>query len=211
MEFGLQLDGDRVWLPQARLFPYSTAVVGRWLFSSPYTLGGDVPGEVSCDVPIHDGDRWCTPPPAGDTIQLFSDWGPPFAKGLTRCGHEGYDPQPYIDSGVNDERARVCRTLPLALQPGTVIEDYNTFGHQYRIHRVLRIGDEPWARLPVWTDDVYPIYTCSLYWAIVPGYEDRGFLRAVETDEDMYIAWRTDDGRWRLLLNPGMIHIGTGC
>ena len=38
VEFGLQLDGDRVWLPQARLFPYQTAEVGRWLFASPYTL-----------------------------------------------------------------------------------------------------------------------------------------------------------------------------
>ena len=38
VEFGLQLDGDRVWLPQARLFPYPTAEVGRWLFASPYTL-----------------------------------------------------------------------------------------------------------------------------------------------------------------------------
>ena len=38
VEFGLQLDGDRTWLPQARLFPYQTAEVGRWLFASPYTL-----------------------------------------------------------------------------------------------------------------------------------------------------------------------------
>ena len=38
VEFGLQLDGDRVWLPQARLFPHQTAEVGRWLFASPYTL-----------------------------------------------------------------------------------------------------------------------------------------------------------------------------
>ncbi len=38
VEFGLQLDGEREWLPQARLFPYATAEVGRWLFASPYTL-----------------------------------------------------------------------------------------------------------------------------------------------------------------------------
>ena len=38
VEFGLQLDGDRVWLPQARLFPYPTAEIGNWLFASPYTL-----------------------------------------------------------------------------------------------------------------------------------------------------------------------------
>ena len=41
VEFGLQLDGDRVWLPRARLFPYETAEVGRWLFASPYTLSDD--------------------------------------------------------------------------------------------------------------------------------------------------------------------------
>ena len=38
VEFGLQLDGDRAWLPQARLFPYATAEVGRWLFASPYIV-----------------------------------------------------------------------------------------------------------------------------------------------------------------------------
>ncbi len=38
VEFGLQLDGDSEWLPRARLFPYPTAEVGRWLFSSPYTM-----------------------------------------------------------------------------------------------------------------------------------------------------------------------------
>ena len=38
VEFGLQLDGQRQWLPRARLFPYPTANVGRWLFASPYTM-----------------------------------------------------------------------------------------------------------------------------------------------------------------------------
>ena len=57
VEFGLQLDGDRTWLPQERLFPYATAEVGRWLFASPYTLGDGVsttaavPQEASPDVP----------------------------------------------------------------------------------------------------------------------------------------------------------------
>ena len=37
VEFGLQLDDDREWLPRARLFPYPTANVGQWLFASPYT------------------------------------------------------------------------------------------------------------------------------------------------------------------------------
>ena len=41
VEFGLQLDGDRTWLPRARLFPYRTAEVGNWLFASPYTLSDD--------------------------------------------------------------------------------------------------------------------------------------------------------------------------
>ena len=38
VEFGLQLEGDRQWLPRARLFPYPTADVGQWLFASPYTM-----------------------------------------------------------------------------------------------------------------------------------------------------------------------------
>lgn len=38
VEFGLQLDGDREWLPRARRFPYATAPVGKWLFASPYTM-----------------------------------------------------------------------------------------------------------------------------------------------------------------------------
>ena len=38
VEFGLELDGDREWLPRARFFPYPTADVGRWLFASPYTM-----------------------------------------------------------------------------------------------------------------------------------------------------------------------------
>ena len=41
VEFGLQLDGDREWLPRARLFPYRTANVGQWLFASPYTMSDD--------------------------------------------------------------------------------------------------------------------------------------------------------------------------
>ena len=41
VEFGLQLDGNRTWLPRARLFPYQTAEVGNWLFASPYTLSDD--------------------------------------------------------------------------------------------------------------------------------------------------------------------------
>ena len=39
VEFALQVGEDRQWLPQARLFPYSTATVRRWLYSSWYTVG----------------------------------------------------------------------------------------------------------------------------------------------------------------------------
>ena len=38
LEFGLQVDGDQVWLPRARFFPYETVEVGRWLFSSRFSL-----------------------------------------------------------------------------------------------------------------------------------------------------------------------------
>lgn len=38
-EFGLQVGESRVWVPRARNFPYETASVGRWLYSSWYTVG----------------------------------------------------------------------------------------------------------------------------------------------------------------------------
>ena len=173
----------------------------------------DVSSEVPCvDVPAHDGDRWCTPPPSGDTIQLFSDWGTFADRGVRRCGHDGYDPGRYVDPGrTHVDNSRVCRTLPLTLQIGTVIEDYDINGNQYQVHRVLGIGDEPWPRNAVWTDVVYPICLCSQYWSIFPGYEDLGFLPAPTTGETMHIAWRDSDGRWRIRLSPGMIAVGEGC
>lgn len=39
VEFALQVGSDRQWLPAARNFPYRTASVGRWLYSSTYTVG----------------------------------------------------------------------------------------------------------------------------------------------------------------------------
>ncbi len=39
VEFALQVGSDRQWLPAARNFPYQTASVGRWLYSSTYTVG----------------------------------------------------------------------------------------------------------------------------------------------------------------------------
>ena len=76
VEFGLQLDGDRVWLPQARLFPYSTAEVGRWLFSSPFTPGAMAPVRCTArtDRPTT-ASAGASPPPTGDTVQLFSELG----------------------------------------------------------------------------------------------------------------------------------------
>lgn len=38
VEFGLELDGEREWLPRQRFFPYDTAQEGRWLYSSAYEL-----------------------------------------------------------------------------------------------------------------------------------------------------------------------------
>ena len=58
VEFGLQLDGDEVWLPQARLFPYATATVGNWLFASPYTVATAATPTASQD----------TPDPSGGTV-----------------------------------------------------------------------------------------------------------------------------------------------
>ena len=58
VEFGLQLDGEREWLPRARLFPYATAEVGRWLFASPYTV-------PTTAMPTESQD---TPDPSGGTV-----------------------------------------------------------------------------------------------------------------------------------------------
>ena len=41
VEFALQVGEDRQWRPEARLFPYPTATVGRWLHSSWYTAGDE--------------------------------------------------------------------------------------------------------------------------------------------------------------------------
>ena len=221
VEFGLQQrQSDNTWgdrqLPRVRFFP-TTATVNRWLASSPFTLTAPQAGirytAVTCvEVPAHDGDRWCTPPVVGDTIQLFSDWGGLGTDGLTRCGYDGFDPSPYIDSGrTHVDDSGVCRTLPLPLRVGMVIEDYDTGGQQYQVHRVTGIGDEPWARYAVWTDVVYPVYLCSRYWRIFPGYEEYGFLPGPGTSEAMRIAWRDSDGRWRLLISPAMILVGGGC
>lgn len=38
IEFGLELDGEREWLPRLRFFPYDSALEDRWLYSSPYEL-----------------------------------------------------------------------------------------------------------------------------------------------------------------------------
>ncbi|MCY3661248.1 MAG: fibronectin type III domain-containing protein [bacterium] len=38
VEFGLELDGEREWLPRLRFFPYDSALEDRWLYSSPYEL-----------------------------------------------------------------------------------------------------------------------------------------------------------------------------
>ena len=90
VEFGLQQrQTDDTWgdrqLPRVRFLP-TTATVDRWLASSPFALTA-----VTCvDVPTHDGERWCAPPPVGDTIQLFSEWAPPGSqRSVSRCGGPG--------------------------------------------------------------------------------------------------------------------------
>lgn len=54
VEFGLELDGDREWLPRARFFPYRTATVGRWLFASPYTMSDGTAVRIQAR-PLSDG------------------------------------------------------------------------------------------------------------------------------------------------------------
>ena len=69
LEFGLQVDGDQLWLPRARFFPYPTAQVGRWLLSSAYTAGDAVATEPA------------TPPSATRNLRVAAvicdEWGYP--------------------------------------------------------------------------------------------------------------------------------------
>ena len=148
-----------------------------------------------------------------DTIQLFSDWGEGHNMGaLSRCGGVGYEAEPYYHSGRTwDETARVCRTLPLTLRVGTIIEDYDTNGRQYTVRRVTGIGSEPWDWGPLWTDVVYPVYLCSQWWGLFTGYEEHGFLpSAGRAREVLYEAWRDPDGRYRLLLE-GRVNVSDDC
>ncbi len=39
VEFALQVGTNRQWLPSSRMFPYRTASVGQWLYSSRYSAG----------------------------------------------------------------------------------------------------------------------------------------------------------------------------
>ena len=72
VEFALELDGAQEWSPRQRLFPYEAATVGRWMFSSPYTLrGGTVvevqarlvaSGKVEFGLRINGAQEWLPPP-----------------------------------------------------------------------------------------------------------------------------------------------------
>ena len=218
VEFGLQLDGDRVWLPQARLFPYSTAEVGRWLFSSPYTPGAST-GETYCpDGPTHDGERWCVPTTVRghDPTLLRLGAGARTCGALTRCGGVGYEAEPYYDSGrIPGTRTRAC--LPHRAPHPAGRHHHRGLRHQRAPIRRCAASPasaaSPGTGAPLWTDVVYPVYLCSQRWrtrrpvtrtAWLPGEPLTG------AREVLYQAWRDPDGRWRLLLE-GRVNVSDDC
>lgn len=68
VEFGLELDGEREWLPRLRFFPYAGALENRWLYSSPYELSHGrtiriqarlvASGKVEFGLELPDGSVW---------------------------------------------------------------------------------------------------------------------------------------------------------
>lgn len=109
IEFGLQLDGDQVWLPRARNFPYESAAVGRWLFASPFSLLDEIGQPASAPRNLRVTAVVCDIAQAPHSMRL--DWDQPANNGGTpisayevtrlRASKGGYDPI-HSDPGSND-------------------------------------------------------------------------------------------------------------
>lgn len=67
VKFALQVGETRQWLPTARLFPYLSARVGRWLFSSCYFAGAATlplrPAPAAAPAPVAPTPAPTPPPP----------------------------------------------------------------------------------------------------------------------------------------------------
>ena len=118
LEFGLQVNGDQVWLPRARFFPYDTVEVGRWLFASPFSLLDEIGRPASAPRNLRVTAVVCDIAEGPHSVRLA--WDPPASSGGTlitayevtrlRAAELGYTPE-IADPEVND------------LVPGTAYTD----------------------------------------------------------------------------------------
>ena len=109
VEFGLQVDGDQVWLPRARFFQYDTVEVGRWLFASPFSLLDEIGRPASAPRNLRVTAVVCDVTGAPHSMRL--DWDPPSSSGGTRvtayevtrlrAAETGFTPL-HSDPGVDD-------------------------------------------------------------------------------------------------------------
>ena len=92
VEFALQVGEGRQWLPPQRLFPYSTATVGRWLYASWYTIGDQTTSlATSGAAPTNPAS-----PEFGRWTLDRTDTGDPIISGLATT-HEYIWPSAYPD------------------------------------------------------------------------------------------------------------------
>ena len=109
VEFGLQVDGDQVWLPRARFFQYDTVEVGRWLFASPFSLLDEIGRPASAPRNLRVAAVVCDVALAPHSMRL--DWDSPASSGGTRitayevtrlrAGETGFSPI-HSDPGADD-------------------------------------------------------------------------------------------------------------
>lgn len=107
VEFGLQIDGDQVWLPRARFFPYGTVEAGRWLFSSRYSLLDEIGRPASAPRNLRVTAVVCDIAEGLHSVRLA--WDPPARSGGTRI--TAYE--------VTRLRASANEFVPLHTDPGS--------------------------------------------------------------------------------------------
>lgn len=107
LEFGLRVDGDQVWLPRARFFPYNTVEVGRWLFSSRFSLLDEIGQPASAPRNLRVTAVVCDVAGGPHSVRLA--WDPPARNGGTRI--TAYE--------VTRLRAPEWRYTPVHTDPGS--------------------------------------------------------------------------------------------
>ncbi|MYC46381.1 MAG: hypothetical protein F4X49_12715 [Acidimicrobiia bacterium] len=205
VEFGLQLDGDEVWLPRARLFPYPTAEVGRWLFSSPYTV--PVNDESTVDSCADAEDRDCAPAPVGDAIVLYAYRSYGDARAF-----DNDDFEPYVDSGLahDPDEYGSARSRPIPLEVGTRIvvhylDEPDDWVYAWTEYVITGFPDNV-ERFSAWQDEVHYVALCATRDAVYYGGE---VLPPEPVGREGYaLAYRDDDGRYRLDLWRGGRYVG---